>query len=108
VSSRTLARRFAEQLGASPGQWLLGQRLDAARTLLEQTDLPVEAIATRVGLASTVNLRRRFRAALGTTPGAYRRAFGEARLPATPSPARPRRETSQLRVLVRNARLTAK
>ncbi|GFE12626.1 AraC family transcriptional regulator [Streptomyces glebosus] len=77
LSSRTLARRFTEQLGTSPGQWLLGRRLDAARVLLEQTDLPVEAIATRVGLASAVNLRRRFRAALGTTPGAYRRAFGE-------------------------------
>ncbi len=83
LSSRTLSRRFADQLGTSPGQWLLGQRLDAARTLLEQTNLPVEAIATRVGLASAVNLRRRFRAALGTTPGAYRRAFGEAHLPAT-------------------------
>ncbi len=77
LSSRTLARRFAEQLGTSPGQWLLNQRLDAARVLLEQTDLPVEAVATRVGLASAVNLRCRFRAAFGTTPGAYRRAFGE-------------------------------
>ncbi|MCW6006245.1 helix-turn-helix domain-containing protein [Micromonospora sp. CPCC 205371] len=77
LSSRTLARRFTEQLGTSPGQWLLGQRLDAARILLEQTDLPVEAIATRVGLASAVNLRRRFRVHLGTTPGAYRRTFSE-------------------------------
>jgi AraC family transcriptional regulator, transcriptional activator FtrA len=77
LSSRTLARRFTEQLGTSPGQWLLGQRLDAARALLEQTGLPVEAIATRVGLASAVNLRRRFRAHLGTTPGAYRRTFSE-------------------------------
>ncbi|MES4906714.1 MULTISPECIES: helix-turn-helix domain-containing protein [unclassified Streptomyces] len=77
LSSRTLARRFTEQLGTSPGQWVLGQRLDAARALLEQTDLPVEAIATRVGLASAVNLRRRFRTHLGTTPGAYRRTFSE-------------------------------
>ncbi|MDR7380666.1 helix-turn-helix domain-containing protein [Promicromonospora iranensis] len=77
LSSRTLARRFTEQLGTSPGQWLLGRRLDAARALLEQTDLPVEAIATRVGLTSAVNLRRRFRAHLGTTPGAYRRTFSE-------------------------------
>ncbi|MEU6674098.1 helix-turn-helix domain-containing protein [Streptomyces sp. NPDC046925] len=76
LSGRTLARRFTEQLGTSPGQWLLGQRLDAARALLEQTDLPVETIADRVGLASAVNLRRRFRAHLGTTPGAYRRTFG--------------------------------
>ncbi|MEU3623043.1 AraC family transcriptional regulator [Amycolatopsis coloradensis] len=79
VSSRTLTRRFTEQLGTSPGQWLLDQRLDATRVLLEQTDLPVDAIATRVGLASAVNLRRRFRAHLGTTPGAYRQTFGEAR-----------------------------
>ncbi|TQM10064.1 AraC family transcriptional regulator with amidase-like domain [Pseudonocardia kunmingensis] len=77
LSSRTLARQFTEQLGTSPGQWLLGRRLDAARALLEETDLPVDAIATRVGLASAVNLRRRFRAHLGTTPGAYRRTFGE-------------------------------
>lgn len=77
VSSRTLARRFTEQLGHSPGQWLLAQRLDATRVLLERTDLSVEAIATRVGLSSAVNLRRHFRAALGTTPGAYRRAFGD-------------------------------
>jgi AraC family transcriptional activator FtrA len=79
LSSRTLARRFTEQLGTSPGRWLLGQRLDAARILLEQTNLPVETIATRVGLASAVNLRRRFRAHLGTTPGTYRRTFGETR-----------------------------
>jgi AraC family transcriptional activator FtrA len=65
------------QLGTSPGQRLLGQRLDAARALLEQTRLPVETIATRVGLASAVNLRRHFRAHLGTTPGVYRRTFGE-------------------------------
>lgn len=79
LSSRTLARRFTRQLGTSPGQWLLRQRVDAARALLEQTDLTVEAIATRVGLASAVNLRRRFRVEVGTTPGAYRRTFGEGR-----------------------------
>ncbi len=42
VSSRTLIRRFAEQLGTSPGQWLLVRRINAARTLLEETDLPVD------------------------------------------------------------------
>ncbi|QFU92031.1 GlxA family transcriptional regulator [Amycolatopsis sp. YIM 10] len=75
VSPRTLARRFAEQLGTSPGAWLLSRRVAEARTLLEETNLPVEAIAARVGLTSAVNLRRRFHALVGTTPGAYRRAF---------------------------------
>ncbi|MFD3479032.1 GlxA family transcriptional regulator [Streptomyces sp. NPDC058695] len=75
VSPRTLARRFADQLDTSPGAWLLSRRVTAARTLLEETELPVEAIAARVGLTSAVNLRRRFRSEIGTTPGAYRRAF---------------------------------
>ena len=75
VSARTLARRFADRLGTSPGAWLLSRRVARARTLLEETDLPVDTIATRVGLASAVNLRRRFRDQVGTTPGAYRRAF---------------------------------
>lgn len=75
ISPRTLARRFTDQLGTSPGAWLLSRRVSRARTLLEETDLPVEAIAARVGLASPVNLRRRFRAQVGTTPAAYRRAF---------------------------------
>ncbi|HEX3783730.1 MAG TPA: helix-turn-helix domain-containing protein [Pseudonocardiaceae bacterium] len=75
LSGRTLARRFTEQLGTSPGQWLLGQRINAARVLLETSDLSVEAIAARVGLVSATNLRRRFHRALRTTPAAYRRSF---------------------------------
>ncbi|MDJ1645125.1 GlxA family transcriptional regulator [Streptomyces pakalii] len=81
LSPRTFARRFVRQVGVSPGQWLLQQRIDAARSLLERTDLPVETVAVRVGLSSAVNLRRRFRTAVGTTPGAYRRLFGEAATP---------------------------
>lgn len=75
VSPRTLARRFADQLGTTPGAWLLTRRVTEARTLLEETGLPVDVIAARVGLTSAVNLRRRFRDQVGTTPGAYRRAF---------------------------------
>ncbi|WP_030565644.1 helix-turn-helix domain-containing protein [Streptomyces aureocirculatus] len=74
-SARTLARRFTEQVGTSPGRWLLDQRISAARELLEASDLPVDTVARRVGLSSATNLRRRFLGALGTTPGAYRRAF---------------------------------
>lgn len=75
VSPRTLDRRFREQLGVSPGRWLLRRRIDAARELLETTELTIDAIATRVGLSSATNLRRRFHDALGTAPTAYRRAF---------------------------------
>jgi AraC family transcriptional regulator, transcriptional activator FtrA len=79
VSPRTLARRFAGQLGVTPGRWLLQQRVTAARALLEETDLAVETIAARVGLSSAANLRRRFHALVHTTPAAYRRSFGGSR-----------------------------
>lgn len=75
VSPRTLNRHFADQLGISPGRWLLDRRLASTRALLEESDLPVETIAQRVGLSSAVNLRRRFHNALNTTPAAYRRSF---------------------------------
>ncbi|GIH80105.1 GlxA family transcriptional regulator [Planobispora longispora] len=75
VSSRTLTRQFTDQLGVPPARWLLERRLAATRALLEETDLPVETIAARVGLSSAVNLRRRFHNALRTTPAAYRRSF---------------------------------
>lgn len=75
VSPRTLTRQFADRLGVPPARWLLERRLAATRALLEETDLPVETIATRVGLSSAVNLRRRFHTALCTTPAAYRRSF---------------------------------
>ncbi|MFE0421951.1 GlxA family transcriptional regulator [Streptomyces sp. NPDC058953] len=75
LSVRTLARRFTDQLGTSPGRWLLAQRIATARELLETTDLPLDTVARRAGLSSATNLRRRFLASVGTTPGAYRRAF---------------------------------
>jgi AraC family transcriptional activator FtrA len=75
MSPRTLTRRFTEQLGTTPGQWLLAQRITRTRQLLETTDLPVETIAHQVGLSTAVNLRRRFQSAVHTTPSAYRRAF---------------------------------
>jgi AraC family transcriptional activator FtrA len=75
LSRRTLSRHFADQLGVSPGRWLLDRRITNTRALLEETDLAVETIAQRVGLSSAVNLRRRFHTALNTTPAAYRRSF---------------------------------
>ncbi|MGH3750424.1 MAG: helix-turn-helix domain-containing protein [Micromonosporaceae bacterium] len=89
ISPRTLARRFTDQLGIGPGRWLLQQRIRAARILLEETDLPVETVASRVGLSSAANLRRRFHTMVRTTPAAYRRSFGRSATPPHDQPAPP-------------------
>jgi transcriptional regulator GlxA family with amidase domain len=72
---RTFARRFRQETGTTPLQWLLARRVDHARRLLEATDLPVEQVAGRAGFGTAVNLREHFRRATATTPTAYRRAF---------------------------------
>jgi AraC family transcriptional activator FtrA len=75
VSPRTFARRFREETGTTPLQWLLSQRVVEARRLLEETDLSVEAIAWRAGFGTAASLRDHFRRATSTTPTAYRRSF---------------------------------
>jgi transcriptional regulator GlxA family with amidase domain len=75
VSPRTFSRRFAEDTGRTPMQWVLRARVDAARELLELTALDVERIAAEVGLGTGSNLRQHFRRVLGTTPSEYRRTF---------------------------------
>ncbi|MER8095186.1 GlxA family transcriptional regulator [Streptomyces goshikiensis] len=75
TSTRTLNRRFREQTGTSPLQWLHRARIRQAQYLLENTGHPVERIASQVGFGSPTAFRDRFRRVTGTSPNAYRRAF---------------------------------
>ncbi|OON75587.1 GlxA family transcriptional regulator [Streptomyces tsukubensis] len=78
LSQRTFMRRFTEETGTTPLQWLLNARLGEARELLETTDHPVDRVARDCGLGTAANLRLHFRRALDTTPTAYRRTFGRS------------------------------
>jgi AraC family transcriptional activator FtrA len=76
TSPRTLLRRFTESTGLSPKQWLLEQRLQRARDLLEGTRDSIEQVAAATGLRSPESLRHHFRRRYGVSPSAYRAAFG--------------------------------
>ena len=76
MSLRTFQRRVRESTGTAPGDWLIRQRVAHARHLTETTNLTVEQIATRSGFRAVETLRHHFRRLVGTTPTAYRRAFG--------------------------------
>jgi transcriptional regulator GlxA family with amidase domain len=80
VSPRTFARRFREETGTTPLQWLLSQRVLEARRLLEESDLPIDEIAWRAGFGTAASLRDHFRRATATSPSAYRRSFRPAAL----------------------------
>jgi transcriptional regulator GlxA family with amidase domain len=75
VSPRTFSRRFLEDAGYTPMEWVMRARVDAARELLELSARGVEQIAADVGLGTGANLRRHFQRLLGTTPSDYRRTF---------------------------------
>jgi AraC family transcriptional activator FtrA len=75
MSPRTFARRFRQETGTSPGQWVLEQRTRAAQALLETTDLPIEHVAQRCGFGSAATLRTHFGRRLTTTPTRYRQTF---------------------------------
>ncbi|PWJ03535.1 AraC family transcriptional regulator [Streptomyces sp. NWU49] len=79
MSLRTFARRFDDEVGLSPGRWLIQQRVARARSLLESGDLTVDQIAGLVGFATGASLRRHLHAAIGVTPQAYRRTFRTVR-----------------------------
>jgi transcriptional regulator GlxA family with amidase domain len=78
VSPRTFSRRFVEDTGYTPMQWVMRARIDVARELLERSERSVEQIAADVGLGTGANLRLHFQRILGTTPSEYRRTFAGA------------------------------
>lgn len=78
VSPRTFARRFRAEAGTTPLRWLLAQRVLEARRLLEESELPIDAVAWRAGFGTAASLREHFRRATATTPTAYRRSFRPA------------------------------
>ncbi|MET8332802.1 helix-turn-helix domain-containing protein [Streptosporangium canum] len=78
MSRRTFTRHFRDEMGVSPGQWLILQRLELARRLLEASDLPVDGVAERAGFGTAASLRQHMQAAVGVSPMAYRRTFRSA------------------------------
>ncbi len=76
TSTRTLSRRFLQQTGTTPLQWLLAQRVRRAQELLETTALSIEQVATAAGFGSATAFRERFSKLVGASPQVYRRTFG--------------------------------
>jgi transcriptional regulator GlxA family with amidase domain len=76
MSPRTFARRFKDETGTTPHSWLTHQRLLLAERFLEETGLPVDAVARRTGFGNAATLRHHFSRARSTTPQAYRQSFG--------------------------------
>ncbi|MDT4997934.1 MAG: hypothetical protein QOK12_39 [Mycobacterium sp.] len=75
MSARTFARRFVEETGRTPMQWVTDQRVLYARRLLEESDLDIDHVADKSGFGTATLLRHHFRRVIGVTPSDYRRRF---------------------------------
>jgi transcriptional regulator GlxA family with amidase domain len=78
MSPRTFARRFRDETGTTPHQWIIQQRVQRSEELLERTDLSVEQIGIEVGFGNAAALRHHFAQIRGTSPQHYRQTFGRA------------------------------
>lgn len=76
MSTRTLSRRFREQVGTTPARWIAEARVRKVQKLLETTSLGVEQLASESGFRSAAVLREQFRNIVGASPLSYRRSFG--------------------------------
>lgn len=73
MSRARFAAKFTRRVGLPPRTYLTRWRLLKARRLLRESDLSTEEIAARCGYASLPSFTRRYKAAFGIGPGAYRR-----------------------------------
>lgn len=91
LSLRQVQRMFQKSLGMTPTQYYLRLRLQRARELLLQTDMPVTQIAVACGFQSACHFSKTYRSLYGHPPRSERQAEPEA--PAGPEGEELRRKT---------------
>jgi AraC-like DNA-binding protein len=74
LSEFHFARLFKKITGATPHAYLASLRIERARRLLAESDLPISEVGAEVGYASQSHFTKIFRETTGMTPKAFRNA----------------------------------
>jgi AraC-like DNA-binding protein len=72
-SERYVGKMFAKLRGISFSDYTRNSRISRAKTLLRHTDAPISVIAEETGFYDACHFTKAFRAAVGTSPLAYRK-----------------------------------
>jgi transcriptional regulator GlxA family with amidase domain len=75
MSERSFARIFRSEAGTTPAEFVEKARIDAARRMAEESDLPAKRLADAVGYANVDGFRRAFGRRLGVSLTQYRKRF---------------------------------
>lgn len=77
-SPQYISRKFKEQTGRSPMDYVIGLRMDRAKELLHATGSTLQEVAAHVGYADLMYFNRMFKKTAGLTPGQYRKEYSRA------------------------------
>jgi AraC family transcriptional regulator len=69
------SRAFKQTLGMTPSHYITERRIEHAKRLIQETELPIAEIALRSGFSSQSHFTTSFRRLLGVTPGSFRRGI---------------------------------
>ena len=75
MSPRNFARLYADDTGLTPARAVEQMRVEAAKTMLENPQLSVKAVAQATGFGNDERMRRSFARMLGVSPQAWRDRF---------------------------------
>ena len=78
MSARNFSRIYSKQMGLTPAKAVEAIRTEAARDLLEATDLSVKQVAAQCGFNDEERMRRAFLRLLSVSPSDYRQGFQAA------------------------------
>lgn len=72
MSTAYFCRFFQKEMGCSPYQFIIQQRVERAKAILLERELSISEVALRCGFSSHSQLNHHFRNLLGITPKEYR------------------------------------
>ena len=75
MSAFHFAREFKRETGLPPHQYLIKFRVERAKALLAESELPLVEVSSRAGFSHQSHFTRLFRKLTGTTPQSYRLMF---------------------------------
>jgi AraC family transcriptional regulator len=69
------SRQFKQSMGMTPTNYIAERRIERAKKLMQETELPISEIALRVGFSSQSHFTTYFRRLAGVTPRCFRKGM---------------------------------